>query len=783
MLLNKQTLQISLLASAIALTGCGSSSSNSADEKTPEVVPEVPTVTPEVPPVTPEEPVVPEIPSETARTGITFSGKSISAKGGESVLGEGGNGGEIEVFKTNSTTALNIVKTEKIDPSYTVPAQTPAFGINPVTITETQTITLLEENATAPALGTLYMVAGKSRLFKSTGEDLVGDEHHIATGLVVNEGVTLSIPANSGSSNANLYFNNDIKNNGVMTTINNAISSRIDLQLTTAAYYGTGDINLKGDVTKYYRQSGGDFRLGAYTIMNAGLINTSGANKSSENDTGNGGGNAGTIQLYAGIFIENKGELRANGGASDSDAGTNGADISLEAVAIVNTGLINSNSGSGNSQNYSSNNSDISLNAYRSILNTGDISSKGADVGEIGNAGKGGDIRLYVEHNYEIAYNQSIINTGNLNVDGGSITGESNGNAGNGGNISIETGEPEERSVVGPIAFEISGNLSANGGSTIDDGSTAGNGGNIYIANYDNPSSSAETFLVGYQEINTSGGNGVYAGDAGSIDIEFDDFRDVRGGGSYVPTVSGSIFNDVDLIANGGTTTANAQNNLGLIYGSGADGGQVALSASNYSAYLQPGAINVTNKGAISVNGGDSFNDSSRSNANGGYVNVSAAHKIEITQPISLNGGNDLHTASAGESDDHAGSNAGNLMVLSQYEKAVINTDISANGGNGDLIGGHGGMINVLTKDAISFTGTVSLNGGDTITDDADSLETQGGDAGLVYAVAETMNSKVITTITANAGAGDQTGEEKVIYVDADCLSNNCNLDRNLFRP
>jgi hypothetical protein len=746
MLLNKQSFQISLLASAIALTGCGGSSSSTPADSGPG----------------------------TGRAGAAFSGLTISAKGGESTLGEGGNGGNVGIYKTNSATNLNIVKTGNIDTTYTLPTQTPEFGNNPVTISSPQTIILVDDSV-LPAAGTLYMLPSEYRLFKSTGNKLVGDESHEVTGLTIDADVELFLPANNGSSTTYLYFNNDVQNNGTISTVNGERSTRIDLNLTAAAYYGTGDINLKGDIDNYNRQSGGDLTIYAYTIMHSGLFNTSGANYDNERP-GNGGGSAGTIQLIADVFIENTGELRANGGNSDSYAGTNGADINLYAAAIINTGLINSNSGSGNSQNYSYNDSDIYLSASRSILNTGSISSKGADADENGNAGKGGDIEFYLDENEMIAFDQSIINTGDLIVDGGSITGVSTGYAGNGGSIEIYTEEPDEETN-GPVKFEISGNLSANGGSTTEEYSNAGNGGEISIANYDNPSSSAETFIIGYDEINTSGGNGVDAGYAGEINMIFEDYRDERGG-YHMPTVSGSIYNNVNLTANGGNTTAEAQEaGDDPIYGSGERGGYVALYANNYSAYLQPGAINVINEGIISVNGGNSYNDSYKSNAEGGGVDITASHRVEITQPINLNGGSDLHPAATGESDEHSGSNAGEIMITSQYEETTINTDISANGGQGDLQGGNGGLLYVMSKLAVSLNGTVNLNGGNTAADDADSFETEGGDAGFVNIVSESMDSQVLATITASAGTGDVAGDEKVVIVDADCLSNNCNFN------
>lgn len=745
MLLRKHILHVSLLASAMALTACGSSSSGSDSGP------------------------------GAGRDGDSFNSLSISAKGGSSTLGSGGNGGEVDILKLNSENNLNLVKQGKIDTSYTLPEQTPEFGSNPVTIETTQTVNLVEDGI-LPAAGVLYMLPGQFRLFKSSGDKTLGHETHEVTGLTVNSSATLYLPANS-TSYATLYFNNDVQNNGVISTVNENTNARDGLELTTAAYYGTGNIDLKGDTANLYRQSGGNFSLTAHTIINSGLINTSGANKSSENTSGNGGGNAGSITLNANVFIENTGELRANGGHSDADAGTNGGNISLSAASIVNTGEINSNSGSGNNQNYNSNSSNISFYADKSILNTGTISSKGADASDTGDASKGGYIRFNLEENSGLAFNQSLINTGDLIVDGGSIVGTSTGHAGNGGTINIYTDTPNEEAN-GPVVFEISGNLSANGGSSIEDGSSAGNAGNIYIKHYDNPSSTSETFLIGYSEINTSGGNGVYSGYAGEINIDFDDFRNYTSYlARYVPTLTGSIYNDVDLIANGGSTTAETQDaGVTPIYGNGSDGGYVSLNAFNKSAYLQPGAINITNEGSISVNGGDSFNNSSRGSATGGDVDISASHEVKVTQPITLDGGSDVHVATSGESNNHAGSNAGDLNVSSQYEKAIIDTDISANGGNGDLLGGHGGLVYITSKNAISLKGSISLNGANTSASEVDGLETEGGDAGTVYAISESMDSNVDASITANAGSGDQVGEEKIIYVDADCLSNNCDL-------
>jgi len=747
MFLAKHGFQASLLATAIALTGCGSSSDNKG-------------------------------PGSDGRSGDAFSGLTISAKGGSSELGDGGSGGDVEIFKTNSFTDLTLVKEGNVDTSYTLPEQTPEFGVRAVAITETQTIQLIDSNDPVPAANSLYMVSGQNRLFRSSGEDGVGHETHEVTGLTVEEGAKLFLHANNGSGNVTLYFENDVQNDGIIATVNDVISSRVDLNIHAAAYYGEGDIDLKGSTSNYYRQSGGDLYISARTIINSGLFDTSGANKSDENLTGNGGGNAGSIELEADTFIENSGELRANGGHSDSDGGTYGGQITLDAVSIFNTGSINAIAGTGTSSNSTYNSGSVWLEAQKSLNNSGDITVTGADAGDSGNAGEGGYVGLYIDayNGSPIAFDYKLINTGNINVNGGSILGDSTGSAGNGGSIEIFTNAPSY-SNHSPMVFEVSGNLTANGGSSIEDNSNAGNGGYIWVANYDNPTSSTETFLIGYDEINVSGGNGQYAGDGGELDISFFDYRDERSD-DYMPAAGGSVFNNVNLFANGGDTTA-APVEAGEVEvsGQGSSAGTIALGAINYSAYLLEEPVNFTNEGEISAKGGDSYDQSTGYDANGGFVFISASHDVSLNQAINLNGGGDLHEILPADNDNHEGSNAGALFINSQYGSASVDAEITLNGGDGDRTGGNGGFLTLVSKDNSTLAGVVELNGGNAIEDEGDTLTTTAGDAGALYMVAESMGSNVEADITAEPGTGDIAGEDSVIIVDADCLSNNCELD------
>ncbi|WP_396588237.1 hypothetical protein [Bermanella sp. R86510] len=739
MAFHKHCVTAGILAGALTLTGCGSSSDSNS--------------------------------GSTGRSGPEFNQLSISAIGGSSVEGSGATGGNVEIFKTNSATDLKVLKQSQVDASYELAEQTAEFGINPVTIETTTTVELILASDALPNAGELYMVENQYRLFKSDGTGTPGHESHEVTGLSINQDTTLFLPANAnGTSVTRLMFNNDIDNSGVIATVNEVEASRADLELTAAAYYGTGDITTNGEIANYYRQSGGDIEIYAHTIVNSGLINTSGANKSNENTTGNGNGNPGTIRLYGNVFVENTGELRANGGSSDTDNSTDGGDITVRALSVYNTGAINANSGSGSNDIHSLNSADVSISATHKLINTGNISVKGADSSVSDDAGRGGNIELYLGEAEEIAFSQTLINTGNLNVDGGSVSGDATGRAGYGGNILIGAYQPDEELNAARV-LEVTGNLSANGGTSVD--TTAGNGGNIEFYFYDVPMSTADSLLVGYDEINVSGGNGLYAGSAGDIDITFEDYRDSFRGADFMPTLSGSIYFDTDLVANGGNTIAGSED-FETEVGSGSDGGDVLITATNYSAHLQENEIKVTAKGSINANGGQSFNDSSTTNATGGEVVYVASHKVKVSEAISVNGGTDTHAAGNGVTSDHAGSHAGTVAFISQFGDVTVDTTITGEGGSADLTGGNGAGIFAMAKGNINLKGSYSISGGNATTNDADAFETEGGDAGKLTALSEQLNSDVSATINAEAGSGDRMGDTKIIYVDADCESENC---------
>jgi len=752
----------SLLASAVALTGCGGDGDDSS--------------------------------SPQARTGVQVGGNSISAQGGDATLGRGGSGGDVYVYKYNSASALNVQRQGVINADYTLPEQTPQFGSNAVVLTATETAQLVnddgdETNTSAhlPDAGKLYLIDRSMlgheanpdletqnlyRLYKSDGVSAIGADNTEVTGLTIDAGVTLILKDNDNYSRIRLNFKNDVQNDGLLVTDNETVSQRLALQLTIGAYYGTGQIDLSGSKPG---QAGGSLTIYAHTIKNSGEFKSNGGGNTETGVAGNGG----SIELYANIFVENTGALSTNGGISATSTSGQGGYIELAAIDVYNTGELNANKGLGfNSSN--SNYGEVYISAAKNLINTGNINVLGDTAQGDGNyrGGDGGDI--YMELTNTVPYvglDKALVNTGDLNVDGGDIAGESSGNAGNGGDIYIQAGDYNTIRGNSPdstdgaafyTSINISGNISANGGSNTlaSEYGQGGVGGEIALTVYDQTTSTVGSYLVGYNNINASAGDGMDGGYAGGIDIISGDHREERGG-SYVPALSGPLSNSVDLIANGGHSLATEEDS-----GYGENGGYINLAIQNGYAYLQPDALHLTNTGAISADGGNSFNDSA--NGRGGNVTVMAPGAVTIENSVSVNGGSDKYTANAGVG---YGAHAGSIALVSQYNSNAINASISANGGDGNRAGGNAGFIMFAGKTSLNAQGSIGLNGGNAVVDATDAINTEGGDAGEMSMISEAYNSVLAATVTAEAGQGDEPGITASIMVDADCKSDYCNIE------
>lgn len=789
--------KVSLLAAAIALTGCGGDSSSSSDGA--------------------------DEPRDGGEVGTPVSGFTISAMGGSADLGDGGAGGDVDIRKYNSSTALSILKEGEVSTAYTLPAQEISLGANPVTLTQDVTVFLVEDRSEPlPPVGTLYMLdsseiedsengrPGKvTRLYVSNGSDAYGTVASEVTGINVPAGMKLILPENNGTK-VELFFRNDVQNDGEIYTEKREASSRSDLEIHAAAYYGSGSIPQQGDDEFTDGQDGGDVSIFARTIRNSGAITTAGAEYSG-GEGSSGGGTGGEILLHGQVFVENTGVLNSSGGTYGNGSPGQAGDVRLQALDLYNSGDIVGNTGKSAGALYNSNSTDIELFADKTLINTGNISAVGSQAEGNGNnnAGKGGDILVAInpietEEEYEDGFNSSssissdkkLVTTGNLIVDGGSTDRDDNtGRAGNGGTIyvgSIESfgGEGSapspNRGGVMPAtglssSITVSGNLSANGGSTLeaDEGANAnaGDGGNITVWVIDQTTSNVESALLGYTSIDVSAGHGRNGSNAGSISVKSDDVRLMRGG-SYVPGLSGPLLNEADLLANGGSSNADVvEVGEDEISGEGGSAGSIDLIVQNGFAHLQPGELTLSNSGAISLNGGRSFDDSDPDEAKGGSFTMSAPDALTLTADVTANGGSDDHEASISDRADHEGSDGGSILLRSQYGAITATGTLSVNGGNGDLVGGDAGSITMEAKAGINAQGIYELNGGNAQEGDGFS-DTLAGDAGELSLMSYAYNSTLEATINAEAGTGSEEGQSKYVVVDADCQSAYCAVDQ-----
>ena len=796
--------KVSLLAAAIALTGCGGDSSSSGGGS--------------------------DEPRDGSETGTPVSGFTISAQGGESKYNAGGNGGDIEIQKFSGSSDIEIKKEGEVNVEYTLPAQEADFGSNPVTLTTATSVKSLDDDASIPLAGELYMVPEESkRLYKSSGIGAIATDDQEVTGIKIEEGGMLILPhgeSYSDSAQATLFLRADLQNDGSIraefqTDDEERVESAyaIDISIIAAAYYGAGDILTNGDAGIYRGQNGGNISISAHTIQTSGTLNTSAAGQGNSEDevTGsNNGGSAGYVTLSAEIFVENKGQIIANGSAAKEDNMTlgEGGQVTIEAIEVYNSGEIVANPGTVTSTGNHSYDFDdlddddasnfIHLVASRSLINTANLSALGANsTGDDGTytAGRGGEIKLEILKNNspESNWDGKFVNTGTLNVSGGDVKGSSDGQAGTGGliRISIEgisiDGGPSGLGQIysGDTKVMISGNLLANGGGTStvnykDDGeSVAGagaRGGDIDISVVGALGTDAVVKMVGYDSIITNAGSGMSGAAAGDVDIISADFGDEL---AFVQPAVGNIELQTDILAIGSDALADAvETDATEQSGSGGSGGNITIGGSSLGADLHSG-VSISASGTISANGGRGYNDSSMMSAQGGDVSFVANNDIVVTGAITLDGGYDAYVSDSDENTNQTGSNGGSLTLSSAYTSSDFNATLNANGGAGAVRGGNAGDAFFFGKTAVNVAGEINLHGGDANTsgETDNSVYTIGGDAGNVGLLSGEYNSELTATVNADAGNGDEAGEGKVIVVDADCMTDDASCSQDEPEP
>ncbi|CCK77911.1 hypothetical protein OLEAN_C37350 [Oleispira antarctica RB-8] len=734
----------SILATTIALTACGgdSSSNNSSSNNSS---------------------------AESVPIGLAnnASGTSvISAKGGNADY-QAGDGGSIEISKNYSSAPLNITVSGLPDTNYDLPDVTVNLGSNPALITTSMTITTSNPSIEA---GDLYL--HDNRMYRYDGIEL-NTESTIITGLSIAEGAVLTL--DPVSSQAQLFFYQDIKNDGEITVATAAMAtSASDLSLIPFNYFGSGDINLSG---KEIGQNAGSLLLYANIIQNSGSINTSGAN----GDATTAGGQSGSATVFGLTFTENTGTILANSGSSTGGSAGATEDIEILSVRyLVNTGNVSASAGAGVNVNNVISGGDISITANNLLLNTGNITANGstsilnAAESDGGEGGHGGDIQMYLGGEglgtFSAFPSPRLINTGELQANGGDSA-DNNYIAGNGGSIDLKVTESDDgdKTRMNPVMVAISGNLSADGGNTTEtsgsNSARAGSGGDIDIKHDSQLIAVLPTQIVGYTSMNTSGGNGLQAGDAGDIDIKGGSNSDARAE-IYAPAPSINIATDLEL--NGGNVITSAVLSQTAQAGRGGDMNLQILSQHQYAQ----DSLNLSFNGTISANASDVSNGSS---SQGGTFNATAPQDVTIRGNISLNGSNDTAIPDIGENDGYnKGGDGGYFSMGSQFGSVDFDAQVAAKGGAGQIEGGEGGGFVVNSLNPAKVNGSINVAGGNASITAVNAQETEGGDGGLLIILSQELNTNLSASYTFSPGTGTENGVNGGIFVDANCLSGVC---------
>lgn len=749
MIITKAPFRASILATAILLTACGGDSKSSNNFSNEDQA---------------------GFTSQTAGTSV------ISALGGDSASQQGGQGGSVNISQTNSPAALKILASGTPDTSYQLPATSVQLGSVAVTISEDTEIEVLSNISSRTEEGTLYLVEGKNRLYRYDGESDLGARDNEVTGLIINEDVTVTLEGNSGN-NIVLYFANDIVNNGIIEThvsssARNSAATRASISLYPSAYSGRGRIETKGI---HPEQSGGDISIAASSIINSGDFSAQGAD-GEDNDMG---GQGGSIVLSTDIFVENKGVLNTSGG--DSEEGTSGSagSVTIDAGEIYNSGKILAEAGEGQNGSKQSASQSISLSADEILINAADLSVNGSDSFEEGFATDAGNITLSLHSSSATrSNNRRLINNAVLSANGGNTeTTQSDQTAGQGGDITISATEVESNGSIdsSESLMIIAGNLLANGGdssqefveddNSITRGSNAGDAGNIVIEHSSSLSHNLPTFLSGYTNIQVDGGEGLQAGDAGSVSITNNSTD------GELNSLAGPITVESNITADAGFSLDLETDETP----SAGDGGSISIQILNDQAYLQAGALTINLTGNASANASDVENGIT---AEAKSIYLSAPHGITAVANLSANGSSDLE----GVDEDNLyniGKDGGSIGLYSYEGSINYSGSVTANGGDGLEKGGNAGSFASMSSTSNLVAGSISLNGGNAHFDEeievGTSDDTLGGDAGIAYINSDDYSATLSASVTTLAGSGDDAGRDGGAFVNADCQVGTCN--------
>jgi hypothetical protein len=219
--------------------------------------------------------------------------------------------------------------------------------------------------------------------------------------------------------------------------------------------------------------------------------------------------------------------------------------------------------------------------------------------------------------------------------------------------------------------------------------------------------------------------------------------------GVYTP--GGSIINEVDINATGGSVVAAAT----IIPANGGDGGYVDMETDTYYGMFDPDIDKVVNSGNIDTSGGDSLESTTSSAGDAGYVWFWGYNGVTNSGNITARGGDDLGT----DGGITGYGNYGDYIELYAELGPVNNSgDLTTDGGDGEYTGANANVIELFGPE-VSNSGALAANGGDADPSLAGSAGGDGYDVEL-FCPGGMQGITQTGTVTNDGGAGETAGSD-----------------------
>jgi len=648
-------------------------------------------------------------------SGAASASRSITTTGGEGLAGDGGDGGAVAILGLVGEDVA-VLRGGAVDVAFTLPADPPSLGANPLVVSADARITV-DENGhvsgtaipTATATG-LHILGGATLTLDFA---LGGEELELPSGAII-EG-TLSLGARE-----------------------------VEIGVRGLHVAASGAIVAEGAPADPSSPEGADG--GIIDIESSGTVVVQGQILARGRD-GATGGRGGAIGIEVGVIsnIYCTGTLDASGGAGREADGGEGGEISLRAATsedgtqfggVLSSGVLRARGGEGAGAGGPGGSILLEAGAisgeFGSVGNVtagGEMDASGGDGLGISTTGDGrsggGAGRVIV-----FAALGEVRVAGTIAARGGDGAPVPEASGGDGGFVLVARGHQ----LCGPL--EVGADFDTRGGS----GGRGGQGGAVQIgARFDEdegnegaevddapqePRADRQITLRGYSQIEASGGAsaGGRGGDAAAGRGGKGDLIDLRGimrdpgvGAKAIASESGGRLRfEADIVARGGAARE--------VVGEGGRGGRgagVMLMLEDRRRIVRPEvSADVASTGAIDARGGDGVRGgragvvaiaSTAITEESGVANLSPLRAVTLEGRIDLTGG----AGEAGTTLVGAGGAGGVAIVLSVPGGAVTAlAGIDASGGAcPGARGGDGGAV-VLVGGATILRADLSCDGG-----------------------------------------------------------------------